>query len=111
MSSVGVVCALCRSTPRTPALRKRQKRLYGERCSSERLIIQRILHRRNLSLDSIAELKNPNAILCLSCQKSLLKLRRLEQDMMSTVAEIDLKINLHCGQQFCEHCYIARHYL
>ena len=42
-------------------------------------------------------LNDPTAILCLLCQRLLLKVKKLEEDMNSTIAQIDLKLNLHCG--------------
>ena len=93
-------CALCRSCGETGAARKRRKSLYGNSCFTERLVLQNVLARRQLRLNSSRDLNNPDAFLCLLCQRQLLKVKKLEEEIKSTVAELDLKINLHCGMNF-----------
>ena len=94
-------CALCRSLASTASLKRRQKRIYGEKETFhlERVVLERILDYRQLKLHSFVELKNPHAVLCLACQRQLVKVKKLEEEINSTVAEINLKISLlhYCG--------------
>ena len=68
--------------------KRRRKSLYGKSCSTERLVLQNVLACRQLSLNSSRDLNNPDAILCLLCQRHLLKVKKLEEEIKSTVAEL-----------------------
>lgn len=93
-------CALCRSLPSTVAVKRRQKRIYGDKIPPERIILERILSYKRLGLHSFVELSGPNAVLCLTCQRQLLKVKKLEEDIKCAVEEVNSKVNLlhHCGQ-------------
>ena len=97
-----LACALCHSLPSTVAVKRRQKRVYGEKFLLERVVLERILAYRHLKFNSFVELKSPDAVLCLTCQRQLVKVKRLEEDINSAVyvQEINSKVNLmhYCGQ-------------
>ena len=95
-----LACALCHSLPSTVAVKRRQKRVYGEKFFLERVVLEKILAYRHLKLNSFVELKSPDAVLCLTCQRKLVKVKKLEEDINSAVQEINSKVNLlhYCGQ-------------
>ena len=80
-------CALCRLLPNCPSNKKKVKKLFGANSSKERLVLTTLLTNKNLpvSLDD-------NAVLCIFCQRLLLKVHRLDQELNATINEVGLKI-------------------
>lgn len=89
-------CALC-STAND--LKKKRKRLYGTGCFEENEVLNKFIKQKShqLSLESFVELKNKNAFLFVSCQKILLKLKKLQEQIDLLENDLSIKINhLHC---------------
>ena len=95
-----LACVLYHSLPSTVAVKRRQKRVYGEKFLLEQVVLEKILAYRHFKLNSFVELKSPDAVLCLTCQRQLVKVKKLEEDINSVVQEINSKVNLlhYCGQ-------------
>lgn len=96
MAGVSDPCALCRTaTDSLPSLKKKRKRLHGTKCTEEANVLNLFLKkkRNDLSLKSYIELKNDNAFLCPVCQKVLLKLKKLQEQIYQVENELSVKIS------------------
>ena len=80
-------CALCRLLPNCPLNKKKFKKLFGANSSKERLVLTTLLTNKNLPMSF-----DDNAVLCIFCQRLLLKVHRLDQELNATINEVGLKI-------------------
>ena len=88
-------CALCFTD--TADSKKKRKKLYGVSSSEESKVLNKLIkkNRNDLSLESYIELKNKNAFLCYNCQKILLKLQKLLEQIDQLENDLLNKINHH----------------
>ena len=80
-------CALSRLLPNCPSNKKKVKKLFGANSSKERLVLTTLLTNKNLPMSF-----DDNAVLCIFCQRLLLKVHRLDQELNATINEVGLKI-------------------
>ena len=88
-------CCLCRSVFNTVSSKSKRKLLYGASASVELSVLKSILKSRDpvMALTTIPQLCNSNAYLCMACQRSLLKCKKLEGELDAVITNIRLKIN------------------
>ena len=81
-------CALCRLLPNCPSNKKKVKKLFGANSSKERLILTTSLTNKNLPVSF-----DDNAVLYIfCCQRLMLKVHQLDQELNATINEVGLKI-------------------
>ena len=90
----GDLCALCQLPPNSPSNRKKLKKLFGDSFSSERLILQALLIKRNASISF-----QSNDVVCIFCQRALSKIHRLDEEMKHAISEVDVKL-----EKLCQAC-------
>ena len=90
----GDLCALCQLPPNCPSNRKKLKKLFGDSFSSECLILQAILIKRNASISF-----QSNDVVCIFCQRALSKIHRLDEEMKHAISEVDVKL-----EKLCQAC-------
>ena len=71
---------LCLSGGKSNVAKRRQKSLYGNSCSSKRLVLQNVLACRQVSLNSSSDLRIPGPIKSLLSWRHLLKVKKHEED-------------------------------
>ena len=79
-------CTLCQFLPNCP-LNKKVKKLFGANSSKERLVLMTLLTNKNLPMSF-----DDNPVLCIFCQRLLLKVHRLEEELNATINKVGLKI-------------------
>ena len=84
-------CGLCcKSTNR-----KKRKLLNGVACLIESSVLNKALLRhsvRRCFSDCLRKLKEPSTLLCIKCQKNLLKIKALEEELQVLIQQIDQNI-------------------
>ena len=87
--------ALCVIQFLIPFQVKVRKLLYGASALVELSVLKSILKSRDpvMALTTIPQLCNSNAYLCMACQRSWLKCKKLEGELDAVITNIRLKIN------------------
>ena len=83
-------CALCRLT-----CARKHKLLNENACNEERTVLKGLVQSvpRGPSCSCLAMLHDSKAVLCVHCQKQLLKIKKLEEEKNSVMSEVNMKIS------------------
>ena len=88
------LCALCQLPPNCPSNKRKLKKLFGDSFSTERLILQALLVKRNSPISF-----HSNDVVCIFCQRALSKIHRLDEELKHAIFEVDAKL-----EKLCQAC-------
>ena len=101
------VCALCRSRAVTSSIKKKQKYLNRGNCRDERVMLSKLLGNRHpeASCSSLcscfAVLHSQTSMLCMYCQRQLLRIKKLEEEICTLLGQVNKKIDsIHQGCKY-----------
>ena len=105
-----MACVICRSVGATVSDKNKQKLLNKSRCSVVRGILNELwvkLFRQPCECLVEHEMRSPNAVICIKCQRRLRRIKKLEEELTSTLGQIYLQLTdlHHCGNNgsYCIH--------
>ena len=94
-----MACALCLLPPNCQANAKKLKKLFGNNAEVERGVLYAILIRAGINIQF-----QDAALLCIFCQRLLLKVRRLEYDLNTAILSVSDKL-----KQLYSACKLIHH--
>ena len=94
-------CTLCLLPPNCPSNARKIKKVFGNNAVKERNVLLWLFANKNVPL-----FLQSDAYLCIFCQRLVLRIDRLQQELSAAVAEADLKI-----EQLVRTCKLILYYI
>jgi len=90
----GRKCSLCFGTVNTDRAKRDRKKLHGNACTTELFVLKKVLYLRGQDLTSFVELNDRDALLCKCCLSLLSTVKRCDEELNRTLAQIHSKLNV-----------------
>ena len=86
-------CSLCLLPPNCMSNQKKFKKLHGKNSSVELIVLNALLSRQNLDITF-----GHDAVICIFCQRMLLKVQRIQNELNTAISAVYEKINRLVGE-------------
>ena len=86
-------CSLCLLPPNCMSNQKKFKKLHGKSASVELIVLNALLSRQNLDITF-----GHDAVICIFCQRMLLKVQRIQNELNTAISAAYEKINRLAGE-------------
>ena len=86
--------SLCFGTVNTDRAKRDRKKLHGNARSTELFILKKVLYLRGQDLTLFVELNDRDALLCKCCLSLLSTVKRCDEELNRTLAQIHSKLNV-----------------
>ena len=102
-----MLCCLRREP--VPSNRRKRKKLHGEACTSARSVLRKFTA---VPLETLAETRDPDAVLCYSCENKLTSIHDLEIKLKEARSTIERMAGcLQAAARRRHHCVTRDHML